>query len=91
MVVANFLLSPEAQLDKWTSWGSGLAIDPLLLSTKWRKKMFDIPLGLATLPQAVLSEHRLPEPSADWVEAIEQGWLKNVLNSAATQQGNEVE
>lgn len=91
MVVANFLLSPEAQLDKWKGWGGDLAIDPLLLPTEWRKKVLNTPLGIATLPPAVLSERRLPEPSADWVEAIEQGWLKNVLNNAAIKQTSEVE
>lgn len=80
MVVANFLLSPEAQLDKWVNWGSGLAIDPLLLPPVWRAKMFNIPLGPATLPSAVLSEYRLPEISSEWIDVIEQGWLENVYD-----------
>lgn len=80
MVVANFLLSPDAQLDKISGWGDTPALDPLLLSVEWRQRFIDNPRGVATLPAGVLAEHRLPEPLPEWLEAIEQGWEKNVLN-----------
>lgn len=80
MVVANLLLSLEAQLDKSSAWGDSPAIEPMLLPVEWRQKFNQLPRGLATLPQGILSEHRLPEPRPEWLEAIERGWLKQVLN-----------
>lgn len=80
MVLANFLLSPEAQLNKISGWGDTPVLDPLLLSVKWRQRFNDFPRGVATLPAGVLAEHRLPEPPPEWLEAIEQGWEKNVLS-----------
>ncbi len=80
MVVANFLLSPEAQEDKWITWGSAPVLAPVLLSVEWREKFSNLPRGVATLPFGVLDERRLPEPQSAWVEKIEQGWIENVLN-----------
>ncbi len=80
MVLANLLLSPDAQLDKVVDWGSMPAIDPILLPDEWRAKFEALPRGEATLPFGVLAERRLPEPQATWVDAIEEGWIENVLN-----------
>ncbi|ACN16971.1 uncharacterized extracellular solute-binding family protein [Desulforapulum autotrophicum HRM2] len=80
MVVANFLLSLEAQLDKITKWGDSPAVSPMLLPMEWRQKFNQLPRGAATLPPGVLAEHRLPEPRPEWIEAIERGWLQHVAN-----------
>ncbi|WP_167505834.1 ABC transporter substrate-binding protein [Desulfosediminicola flagellatus] len=80
MVVANLLLSPEAQLDKITKWGDSPAVDPMLLPVEWRQKFNQLPRGVATLPSGILAEHRLPEPRPEWLEAIERGWVQHVLN-----------
>jgi len=81
MVVANLLLSLEAQLDKINAWGDSPAVEPMLLPVEWRQKFSQLPRGSATLPEGVLSEHRLPEPRPEWLEAIERGWLKHVLTN----------
>jgi len=78
MVVANLLLSPEAQLDKISAWGDSPAVDLTLLPVAWRQKFNRLPRGVATLPPGVLAEHRLPEPHPDWLEAIERGWAQHV-------------
>jgi len=36
-------------------------------------------LGPATLSAEILANAALPESSADWVTAIEAGWIENVL------------
>ncbi|HIC89231.1 MAG TPA: ABC transporter substrate-binding protein [Anaerolineae bacterium] len=81
MVLANFLLSPEAQLNKAHPdvWGDMPAIDPALLSPEWQQKFNELPRGVATLPPDVLAAHRLPELQSPWLIAIEKGWEENVL------------
>jgi putative spermidine/putrescine transport system substrate-binding protein len=81
MVLANFLLSPEAQLSKAHPdvWGDIPAIDPALLPADWQQQFNEIPRGVATLPPDVLAAHRLPELQSPWLIAIEQGWEENVL------------
>jgi putative spermidine/putrescine transport system substrate-binding protein len=81
MALANFLLSPEAQLDKAHPdvWGDLPAIDPNLLPAEWQQQFSDLPRGVATLPMDELAAHRLPELQSPWLTAIEQGWEENVL------------
>lgn len=69
-VVANFLLSPEAQLRKAdpTFWGDPSVLDPKKLPTEQREALLArIPKGLPAV---------LPEPHAAWVNALEQEWLR---------------
>lgn len=76
-VVANFLLSPEAQLKKQnpTTWGdlSVLSYNTLKLSDQ--TKFDQLPRGIATLTLQELGES-LPEPHVSWVEALEKEWRK---------------
>lgn len=82
MVVANFMLSPEAQYNKAIpeNWGDLTVLDPAKLPAEWQEKFAAISRGEATLPDATLAAHRLPELQADWLVAIEQGWEDFVLN-----------
>ncbi|WP_413594538.1 ABC transporter substrate-binding protein [Citrobacter youngae] len=69
-VVANFLLSPEAQLRKAdpTFWGDPSVLDPKKLPAEQREALLArIPKGLPAV---------LPEPHAAWVNALEQEWLR---------------
>lgn len=81
MVLADFILSPEAQLSKKdiNNWGDFPAIDLNLVEDEMRAEFEALPLGEATLTDAELAAHRLPELSAEWRVAIEQGWEANVL------------
>lgn len=81
MVVADFLLSPEAQLRKADPavWGDFPAIDPGRLDPEWRARFAALPRGPATLPEAVLQKHQLPEPPAEILIRLEQGWEAHVL------------
>jgi putative thiamine transport system substrate-binding protein len=77
MVLANFLLSPEAQAQKQdpTVWG-----DPTVLAvgklTPGDKARFDaLTLGVATLKPEELRAP-VPEPHPSWMEALQKEWLK---------------
>ncbi|RUT28764.1 ABC transporter substrate-binding protein [Arsenicitalea aurantiaca] len=76
MVVADFLLSPEAQARKAdeTVWGDPTVLDIGRLDADGRA-LFD---ALETGPATLAPEARgalLPEPHPAWTEAIERGWL----------------
>lgn len=81
MVVANYMVSPEFQLIMADpdQWGWLITIDPRRMSASDQAALTAYKLGLATLPADVLAAHALPEPNGDWVTAMEEGWLENVL------------
>ena len=81
MVVADFLLSPEAQLQKAdpAMWGDFPAIDINRLDPQWQAKFADLPRGIATLPDNVLQSHQLPEPPSEILIRLEKEWDKQVL------------
>ncbi|MEW6622518.1 MAG: ABC transporter substrate-binding protein [Bacillota bacterium] len=81
MALANFLMSPEAQISKYDplQWGDMLALDINKLETKYVEQINRVDLGIATLPADVLADHRLPEISSAYIEAIEDLWRKNVM------------
>jgi putative spermidine/putrescine transport system substrate-binding protein len=81
MVLANFLISPEAQLKKADPavWGDFPAIDLSRLDKDWQEKFAGLPRGVATLPNDVLQKHQLPEPPAEILIRLEKGWDMHVL------------
>ena len=81
MVLANFLLSPEAQYQKADPaiWGDLPAIDPTRLDETWRKKFAELERGVATLSDEILQAHQLPEPPSEILIQLEQGWEEHVL------------
>jgi putative spermidine/putrescine transport system substrate-binding protein len=82
MVLANFLLSPEAQLSKadTANWGDRPAIDVNLLTAELQQQFNALPRGVATLSDAELAARRLPELPAAWRTAAERAWEAEVLN-----------
>lgn len=83
MVVANFLLSPEAQLEKAKSdvWGDFPVINPQHLPTEWQEKFQNLSKGIATLTDQELQAHQLPEPPSEVLIYLEKGWQKHVLKN----------
>ena len=81
LVVADYMLSEEYQLELTNpdGWGWLTATDPNLWTDEAQSILDGYDLGVATLSQSELNANALPEPSAAWVEAMEQGWLENVL------------
>ncbi len=75
MVVANFLLSPEAQLRAQdpSILGYGTVLDMDALSPEDRAAFDDLELGIATLSPAELGTV-LPEPHPSWMTRIAEDW-----------------
>ena len=76
-VVANFLLSPKAQIKKQdpTTWGDLSVLSYSKLAQADQTAFNNLPRGIATLTLAELGES-LPEPHVSWVEALEKEWRK---------------
>jgi putative spermidine/putrescine transport system substrate-binding protein len=81
MVVANFLLSPEAQHSKAdpANWGDFPAIEVARLPQAWPEAFAALPRGVATLPDETLAGRRLPELQSTWRVAAEKAWEESVL------------
>lgn len=77
MVVANFLLTPEAQLRKADPavWGDPTVLAIGKLSAEDRAAFAAQPRGVATLAPEELGP-TLPEPHPDWMTGIEAEWLR---------------
>jgi putative thiamine transport system substrate-binding protein len=77
MVVADFLLSPEAQAkkqDPWV-WGDSTVLDLEKLPAGERALFNALPAGIATLSPEELTPVR-PEPHPSWTTEIEAEWLR---------------
>ena len=76
MVVANFLLSPEAQLRKEDPrvWGDPTVLSMDRLEAADRQAFAALPRGIATLAPEALGRPQL-EPHASWTGALESEWL----------------
>ncbi|MBO0663348.1 ABC transporter substrate-binding protein [Jiella sp. MQZ9-1] len=74
-VVANFLISPEAQLRKEDPryWGDPTILAMDKLPAKDREAFAKIDRGVATLPPSKLGPV-LPEPHPSWMTRIETEW-----------------
>jgi len=77
MVVANFLLSPEAQARKQNPdiWGEPTVLSMALLSADDKARFDMLPRGVATLSTEALGP-ALPEPHPTWMTRIEEAWLR---------------
>ncbi len=76
MVVADFLLSPEAQARKADPefWGEPTVLDVTLLSDADRALFESVDLGVWALP--IGTGKVLPEPHSSWALALEAAWLE---------------
>jgi len=81
LVLANLMMDPEVQISKLDpkKRGDGIGIDISLLEPKYVDKLENVDLGPATLPMDFLYKNRIFELNAKYTEAIEQGWIENVL------------
>ena len=74
-IVANFMLSPEAQIKKADSriWGDPTVLSMPRLTAEDRAAFMALPRGIATLSDAELGRS-LPEPHPSWVPRLETAW-----------------
>ena len=80
LVLQNLLLSAEAQLAKAQPdvWGAAPAIEIDRTDAAIQAAFAAIPSHPSVVPAAELARHALPELQADWIAAIERGWIDNV-------------
>ncbi len=85
-VLANFLLSPDAQISKFDPklWGDFPALDPTKLTDAQRQQLESIDLGISTLPVRELASHRVPEIQPEYLVQIEKEWAKQVAQKKAS-------
>ncbi|MGA0182476.1 MAG: ABC transporter substrate-binding protein [Candidatus Puniceispirillaceae bacterium] len=76
-LVANFMLSPEAQVKKADTavWGDPTVLSMDKLSDAQRMAFHKLPRGIATLSDADLGR-TLAEPHPSWVPRLEAAWIK---------------
>jgi putative thiamine transport system substrate-binding protein len=74
-VLANFLMSPQAQLHKASPkiWGDPTVLAMGKLTEQDRQGFANLPLGVATLNASELGKVLL-EPHSSWVTALETVW-----------------
>ncbi|TVQ38467.1 MAG: ABC transporter substrate-binding protein [Geminicoccaceae bacterium] len=79
MVVADFLLSPEAQAKKQDPriWGDPTVLDVAALPPADRARFDALPLGVATLAPHELGPAR-PEPHPSWTDWLQAEWQRRI-------------
>lgn len=82
MVLQNLLLSGEAQLEKAKTevWGASPAIEISRTTPEVQAGFAAIIGHPSVVPAADLAKAALPELQADWLTALEAGWLAEVGN-----------
>lgn len=82
VVLADFLISADAQLSKYRpdNWGDFPALDLERLPETERERFRAVDLGPATLGSDILGPLAVPEIPSAYLEALEQGWKANVLD-----------
>ncbi len=80
MVVANLLLSPEAQLEKLRPdvWGDGTVLDPESLPGEWRERFRALEADPRALPRDSLSRYAVPEVAPEYHERLTEDWRRRV-------------
>lgn len=80
-VAANFMQSPEAQLElqERNVVGGLTTLDVETLSEDMRQRFAGVgATGEATIPLEELQENRLPEARTGWTLALQEAWTENV-------------
>lgn len=80
MVVANLLTGVEAQVHKADPevWGMETVLDMDRIAPAEAAAFRAIPRHPAVAPAEELADRAMPELSAEWVTAIERGWIETV-------------
>ncbi len=80
MVLQNLLLSGAAQVEKATpaAWGAAPAIEVDRMTAQDQARFATIEQLPSVVSMQDLGKAAMPELQADWISAIEQGWIANV-------------
>ena len=80
MVVANFLLSPEAQLEKQrpTVWADGTVLGIARLPAEWRARFDAVVNDPRLVPADTLQRYARPEVSPRYHERLQDDWRRMI-------------
>ncbi len=80
LVLANFLLSPEAQLEKLRGdvWGDGTVLDVDRLSADWRRQFAAVAADAAAFGTAELAHSARPEVHPLYHTRLQQDWREMI-------------
>jgi len=80
MVVANFLLSPEAQLRKADPdvWGDGSVLDPSRLEARWQEAFAALEVDPRAIPRDTLDRYARPEVAPEYHERVLEEWRRRI-------------
>lgn len=83
MVAINFLLSPEAQLEKLDPavWGDNTVLDIQKLSEEQKNEFAKLDRGASVLPEEVLQKSLVPEVGPEYVDWIKEKWMHEVVGA----------
>ncbi len=81
MLVINFLVSPEAQLQKMTPavWGDGTVLDIKKLPTQWQQKFNNIPERTHSPKRTDIQDKALQEPAPEYMIRLFDDFRKYVI------------
>jgi len=80
MVVADFLLSPEAQLEKTRTsvWGDGTVLDVEALPPEWRERFRAVAGEGVGLHPDELARYAVPEVAPEYHEVMAEAWRRQI-------------
>lgn len=80
MVVANFLLSPEAQLEKRKPevWADGTVLDVASLPAPWPERFAALERDPRALPADSLATYAVPEVAPEYHERLRADWRARI-------------
>lgn len=83
MVVANFLLSPEAQLEKLRPevWSDGTVLDIAKLPSDVTSRFRAIDIDPRSVPRDTLRRYETPEVAAEYTERLAKEWKSRVRSN----------
>jgi putative spermidine/putrescine transport system substrate-binding protein len=84
MVVADFLLSPEAQHEKLRPevWADGTVLAPERLPPEWRVRFEALERDPRALPSDSLRRYALPEVAPEYHERMARDWRERIRDRA---------
>jgi putative spermidine/putrescine transport system substrate-binding protein len=83
LIVANFLISPEAQLQKFTPsvWGDGTVLDLKKLPVEWQEKFKNVPERTHSPKRADIQDKALQEPAPEYMIRLAADFRKKVMEA----------
>jgi putative spermidine/putrescine transport system substrate-binding protein len=80
MVVADFLLSPEAQYEKLRPevWADGTVLDVERLPEPWRSRFRALDTVPGAIPADTLARYARPEIAGEWHERLVAEWRRRI-------------